>query len=252
MQHFKDVFGVVGDPHILSPDHRNSKLLEARVNFLNQIKHLKFVLVTGDIAHQGKSSQLIEAKRILDKLKVGYHCCVGNHDCLQGGVLRYRSVFGPEEYVSKVGNFNLLVLDNAATLEDTERYSKMIDLEKLIKHLESNPALEIDPRLQSIVLIHRALDEDTWSSGCPKLEDFFKARNVVCVFQGHIHKLGHREIVHRGVKYINCPGTSLLGLGALHESVSFKPLTRVSRECLPKWVEMGGIENQGLENVAEK
>ena len=55
------------------------------------------VLVCGDLAKDGKRSELETAKRVLDELKMPYHPVLGNHDALYSGEKEetlFKEVFG--------------------------------------------------------------------------------------------------------------------------------------------------------------
>lgn len=79
-------FGVLSDPHI-DLDGVNSWLLgeeslhclAATVRALNGEK-LDFVLILGDLLHNGEQSDLLEAKKVLDTLVSPYFIVAGNHD----------------------------------------------------------------------------------------------------------------------------------------------------------------------------
>ncbi|NVL91349.1 MAG: metallophosphoesterase, partial [Desulfobacterales bacterium] len=90
------LFAVIGDPHIVRPRYVTTQLLREKIVFLNTVKDLEYVLITGDISHEATMEQFKLAKSMLDRLKAPYFCCAGNHDMplnttdLSG----YRAVFG--------------------------------------------------------------------------------------------------------------------------------------------------------------
>ena len=71
-------FGWITDLHVGTD--KGAAGLSAIVKDINARNAVKFVLITGDIAERGYSSQLDEAKTILDQLNVPYHIIPGNHD----------------------------------------------------------------------------------------------------------------------------------------------------------------------------
>lgn len=205
------MFGVIGDPHIVSKRHISTKWLKENVSKLNKLD-LDFVLVCGDISNLGRIDELQLAKEILDELHAKYYCCHGNHDYVVDGgtdLTPFRTIFGATQFVTQVCNYNLLVLQMVNWAE---------------------PPLEINQELPSIALIHGT--SKTMQNllfplfDYPELADFFERHNVKCVFQGHVHVAGNSEAFHRGVRYINCP-VNRVGLGILDNPILYVPVKHV-------------------------
>jgi len=187
------LFAVIGDPHIIRPRYVTTQLLREKIVFLNTVKDLRCVLVTGDISHEATPEQFNLAKSMLDRLKASYVCCAGNHDMPANtkDLSGYRTVFGCEEFASRIGKYNLLVLAPG-----------------------SGPPLNpiLYQKGPSILLMHNAMD--------PALKPIFKKHNVKCIFQGHHHKKGHKDVHSEGIRYITCAAYEL-GMGRLENPITY-------------------------------
>ena len=187
------LFAVIGDPHIVRPRYVTTQLLREKIVFLNTVKDLAYVLVTGDIAHEAKPEQFKLAKSMLDQLKAPYFCCAGNHDMPINiyDLSRYRAVFGREQFATRIGKYNLLVLAPRAGPN-------------------LSPVLYAEG--PSIVLKHNAMD--------PALKALFQKYHVKCVFQGHHHKQGQKDVHSEGIRYITCAAYEL-GMGRLEDPITY-------------------------------
>lgn len=54
--------------------------LQLTVDDINQQSDLDFVILSGDVTEFGSNAELVEAKSILDKLKIPVYVTPGNHD----------------------------------------------------------------------------------------------------------------------------------------------------------------------------
>lgn len=218
------LFAVIGDPHIIEVGCVTTKLLEV-VQLLNNTSGLKYVLVTGDIAHQGTAAQLEIAKGIFDKLDSEYFCCAGNHDGIDDDA--YLSVFGPEQYTSKIGRYNLMVLT---------RHSYWIDFE-----------VDFEENTPTIVLKHDAIHPLRRQN----MKNHFEKYNVVCVFQGHYHIQGHEDRVIDGVRYITCP-SQFIGIGRLSDPIIYRfiHLENITKDLLEE--EIRSFDDNDIELEIEE
>lgn len=191
------LFAVIGDPHIVTQGYSTTRLLREKIMFLNRTKDLKYVLIPGDITHQAKPEQFKLAKNMLDQLKAPYFCCAGNHDMPLNttDLSRYRAVFGPEQFATRIGKYNLIVVAPG-------------------DEIPFNVASDV--KGPSILLSHgwRFNFQD------PALKLFYSKYNVKCVFFGHYHTQGHHDVHIEGIRYITCPAY-LLGLGRLEDPITF-------------------------------
>jgi len=71
-------FAVVSDTHIGAGSA--AEALESVVAGINSRPGVEFVVVAGDITEKGRLTEFVEAKKILDGLKVPYYAVPGNHD----------------------------------------------------------------------------------------------------------------------------------------------------------------------------
>lgn len=195
------LFAVIGDPHILTAYHVTTRLLREKIVFLNKVKDLEYVLITGDISHQAKLEQFKLAKNMLDRLKAPYFCCAGNHDIPPNtnDLSRYRAVFGREQFATRIGQYNLIVVAPGP-------------------EIHFNPVLDV--KGPSILLSHGWSVYGKLNLRNPVLKPFFKKYSVKCVFQGHYHKQGHQDVHIDGIRCITCPAY-LLGMGRLEDPITY-------------------------------
>jgi len=222
-----NLFGVIGDPHIISREYVTTKWLRKKVAKLNELD-LDFVLVCGDLAHGGCIDEFLLAKEILDELNTKYYCCHGNHDYGFDGELNlnaFHGVFGTPQFVVQVCHYNLLVL-------------------QLIKWNET--PLEINGELPSIALIHTTSKTSQNllfpHFDNPELESFLKDHNVKTVFQGHVHQ-EQKVVHHNGIQHINC--STGLGIGYLGSSVLYVPVTGTIEDAFSELVFMKEVKENG-------
>jgi len=216
-----NMFGVIGDPHIINREYITTKKLKVNVSQLNELD-LNFVFVTGDIAHRARIDEFQLAKKILDELDAEYYCCHGNHD--YGGSRNsglnldaFQDAFGITQFVKQVCGFNLIILQ--------------LEWRKV--------PLEINRGLPSIALIHSTSATDQYQVfpvfDNPELEGFLKRHGVKAVFQGHIHE-EQKTIYHNGIQYINC--STGFGIGCLGDSVLYAPVTSTIEEAFSELISM--------------
>eukprot|EP01095_Lingulamoeba_sp_RSL-Kostka_P011989 TRINITY_DN467_c5_g2_i2.p1 TRINITY_DN467_c5_g2~~TRINITY_DN467_c5_g2_i2.p1 ORF type:complete len:277 (+),score=57.36 TRINITY_DN467_c5_g2_i2:111-941(+) len=85
---------VISDMHIGESPKQTTLAEECvtKINSLIEKNNIKFVIITGDLSNSALPKQFLEAKSILDELKVPYLPILGNHD-----VWTYNSTLQTEE-----------------------------------------------------------------------------------------------------------------------------------------------------------
>lgn len=112
-------FAIISDPHLYSfNDHIFDRQLEDAVAQINALAtQPDFVLVTGDVAHQGTPDQIAKGKRILSKLKAPLRSIPGEHDWYLDMGQSWRAAFGQDVWsfdhkgVRFIGMNSILVPD---------------------------------------------------------------------------------------------------------------------------------------------
>jgi predicted phosphodiesterase len=147
----------ITDIHI-GADRPNRSSQDTFRNLVNTLNHqdVAFVLVTGDITHDGTAEQHRAFADILDTCVHPTFVCAGNHDRL---ALNYERTFGPLTYTFRFGPDGYLVFDTKDYLT----------------------ADELGPQDGQLQRYRRAIKPARWSIG------------AVHRCQGQIHKDGQRH-----------------------------------------------------------
>ena len=157
----------------------------------------EFCLVAGDLAEDGKPSQLAAARDLLRELKIPVHVVVGNHDYLPAGDrVAYEDLFPRSlNYSFEHRNWQFIGLDTTQGRQGSKTTIQKPTFDWLRDHL---PAL--DRNKQTVVFTHFPLG---WllPSVPRNAEDFldqFKNLNLKAIFSGHFHSTTvrhHQEAV---------------------------------------------------------
>ncbi len=78
-----------------------------------------FVILAGDLVTEGRKSEFMEAKRVLDESEVEYYVIPGNYDWRWGeskGRNEYGEVFGSDYFSFKKGGVKFLMINNGGYL----------------------------------------------------------------------------------------------------------------------------------------
>ncbi|MDP2916185.1 MAG: PQQ-binding-like beta-propeller repeat protein [Candidatus Aminicenantes bacterium] len=97
-------FAVISDTHIGAGTAASA--LESVVAAVNSRLDIEFVVVAGDISEKGRLSEFVQAKKILDGLKVPYYAIPGNHDShwIGHGLTNFRNTWPEDRFYFQKGN----------------------------------------------------------------------------------------------------------------------------------------------------
>ncbi|QJD80975.1 metallophosphoesterase family protein [Spirosoma rhododendri] len=175
-------FAVASDGHYGEPntpsDTYYTDLLTALTN-RHQSSPLDFVVINGDLIHQGNSGLLPATKAYLDKLPVPYYVTRGNHD--QVSVATWQALWGyPTNHVVELPKATLVLLD---TSDETGAYlcGDAAWLRKAMTTVRADLPVFL---FMHIPFIHNVQGTDVCGDIVKVLNDFPTIR---AVFHGHDH-----------------------------------------------------------------
>jgi 3',5'-cyclic AMP phosphodiesterase CpdA len=175
-------FAVASDGHLGEPDTPSdtyyTDLLSALGN-LHQSSPLDFVVINGDLIHEGNSGLLPNAKAYLDKLPVPYYVTRGNHD--QVSVATWQQLWGySTNHVVALPKATLVLLD---TSDETGAYlcGDAVWLRTAMTTVRTGVPVFL---FMHIPFIHNAQGTDVCGDIVKVLSDYPSIR---AVFHGHDH-----------------------------------------------------------------
>jgi 3',5'-cyclic AMP phosphodiesterase CpdA len=212
-------FAIISDPHLYSPkDHVFDKQLEDAVAQVNGLANPPdFVLITGDVAHQGEVDQMEKGKRILSRLKAPIRSIPGEHDWYLDMGAAWRANFGDDTWsfdhkgVHFIGMNSIIVPDfwTAAGLTPAQRRDWFMPLnspvpgvwgcgakarEWLAKDVAGLPA-----STPVVIFTHSPLWDyyPRWNfqvSDHKEIRQILAKFNAVTAFHGHVHHTVYNKI----------------------------------------------------------
>lgn len=93
-------FAIFSDTHICDTLPNNTEDLRRAIDEVNARADLAFVLVCGDLTHNGDTKSLLLAKSLLDELEVPYYAIPGNHDtrASESAATDFARIFGDTHF----------------------------------------------------------------------------------------------------------------------------------------------------------
>jgi len=157
--------------------------LQQTVEDINQQNDLDFVILSGDVTEFGSEKELMEAKAILNKLKIPVYVIPGNHDSKwsESGNNDFVRIFG-NEYFSFEKNGFLFI--GTASGPNMRMAPGLVPREQLV-FLDSKLKGMKDPKQPIIFINHYPLDESL--SNWYEVIDLLKTRNIQVSLLGHGH-----------------------------------------------------------------
>ncbi len=212
-------FAIISDPHLYSgKDHVFDRQLEDAVAQTNALKtQPDFVLITGDVAHQGEVDQMVKGKAILSKLKAPIKSIPGEHDWYLDMGQAWRGAFGTETWsfdhkgVHFIGMNSILVPDfwTAAKLTPAQRRDWFMPLnspvpgvwgvgEQQLDWLAKDVA-KVSADTPVVIFTHSPLWDyyPRWNfqvSDSKQIRDILGKFVNVMAFHGHVHHTVYNKI----------------------------------------------------------
>lgn len=177
-------FAIFSDTHISDTLPRNTEDLRRAIDEVNARTDLAFVLVCGDLTHNGDTKSLLLAKSLLDGLDVPYYAVPGNHDtrASESGTADFARIFGDTRFRLFFNGNLFLGLNTGPILRCNDGHIAPQDADWLAYNLKQAG------RKQPVYFVaHHPLqggDVDNWEVATDLLRNY----NVQGVFCGHYHR----------------------------------------------------------------
>jgi outer membrane protein assembly factor BamB/Icc-related predicted phosphoesterase len=186
-------FAHITDTHI--GGQTASSDLEKTVADINTQKDIDFVLLTGDITEFGSDDELLQAKRIIDKLKIPSYTLPGNHDSKwsESGNNSFVTIFGSEMFSFEKNGFHFI---GTASGPNMRMAPGLVPREQIV-FLDSVLKNQKNPDQPVIFVNHYPLDESL--SNWYEITDRLHSVNIKATLLGH----GHRNHLYN---YEGIPG----------------------------------------------
>ncbi|MVM32923.1 transcriptional regulator [Spirosoma sp. HMF4905] len=175
-------FAVASDGHLGEPSTTSDQFysdLLAALKKEHQTKPLQFVVINGDLVHEGNNGLLPKAKAYLDTLPVPYYVTRGNHDRVSVDTWQQLWGYGTN-HVVELNNATLIFLDTSNETGDT-LCGDDVWLRQVLTTARSTVPVFL---FMHIPFIHNIQATDVCSGIVSVLTDFSTVR---AVFHGHDH-----------------------------------------------------------------
>lgn len=177
-------FAIFSDTHICDTLPDNTEDLRRAIDEVNGRSDLAFVLVCGDLTHNGDTKSLLLAKSLLDRLNVPYYVVPGNHDTRvsESATADFARIFGDTHFRLFFNGNLFLGLNTGPLLRCNDGHIAPQDADWLAYNLRQAG------RKQPIYFVaHHPLqtgDVDNWEIATDLLRNY----NVQGIFCGHYHR----------------------------------------------------------------
>ncbi|WP_082111525.1 metallophosphoesterase family protein [Spirosoma radiotolerans] len=185
-------FAVASDGHLGEPSTDSDQFytdLLAALTDAHKKAPLQFVVINGDLIHEGNDGLLPRAKAYLDTLPVPYYVTRGNHDRVSVDVWQQLWGYGTNHVVER-DNATLILLDTSNEAGDT-LCGDDVWLRQTLKTVRTTVPVFL---FMHIPFIHNLLGTDVCSAIVAVLADFPAVR---AVFHGHDHTKD-QSIIYQG------------------------------------------------------
>ena len=175
-------FALLSDLH-LSPNSTAAEDLRRAVDQINATDSLAFVIVAGDFADNGDRASLLEAKKILDKLKIKYYATSGNHETKwsESGATDFGRIYGSDRFRFEHEGFLFLGFNSGPVMRLMEGHVAPQDLAWVETELE-----KAGTEQPVFLVTHYPMmkgDVDNWYT----VTDAVRRYNIRSFLGGHYH-----------------------------------------------------------------
>jgi len=193
-------FALLSDLH-LSPGTTGAEDLQRAVDQINATDSLAFVLVAGDFTDNGDRASLLEAKAILDRLKIDYYATSGNHETKwsESGATDFARIYGSDRFRFEYGGFLFLGFNSGPVIRMMEGHVAPQDLAWVEENLR-----EAGPDQPVFLVTHYPMakgDVDNWYT----VTDAVRPYNIRAFLGGHYH--ADRLAAYDGIPAFICRST---------------------------------------------
>ena len=175
-------FAHVTDTHVGSQSAAED--LTATVDDINQQAEIDFVLFTGDITEFGSDAELMQARKIIDRLNKPWYITPGNHDSKwsESGNNSFVTTFGSERFSFEKNGYLFI---GTASGPNMRMAPGLVPREQLV-FLDSVLKSRKNPDQPVIFVNHYPLDESL--SNWYDITDRLHAINIKATLLGHGHR----------------------------------------------------------------
>lgn len=174
-------FAHVTDTHVGSQTATED--LAKTVEDINRQTDIDFVLLTGDITEFGSDGELLQARKIIDRLQKPWYILPGNHDSKwsESGNNSFVQIFGSEKFCFEKGGFLFIGTASGPNMRmgaGQVPKEQIVYLDSILKHRKI-------PDQPVIFVNHYPLDESL--ANWYKVIDLLKTANIQVTLLGHGH-----------------------------------------------------------------
>jgi 3',5'-cyclic AMP phosphodiesterase CpdA len=190
-------FATISDVHVL--DARSTAIVNRAVQQINADERIRFTVVLGDVATDGKLSELQLAKNSFDKLERPYYVVPGNHDVFARSrepFANYEQVFGETQWVKNRDGWLLIGLNSCegAKSDVSIQPENIAWLEKRLRKLNKSSPIAL--------FCHHPFNPTTKKyrvANADEVLGLFAEHNLKLVAAGHWH--GNQVEMQNGVLF---------------------------------------------------
>lgn len=178
-------FATIGDPHVL--DAGSTAIVGRAVQQINADDRVKFVVIVGDLATDGRLGEMNLAKTSLQALTKPWYTVPGNHDVdltRQDMYANYVQAFGPTQWTGEEQGWAIIGLDscNGTASDVTVPPDRMAWLRKQVDRIHKERPIAL--------FVHHPLNPNTKAyrvANADEILSVFENHNLKLVASGHFH-----------------------------------------------------------------
>ena len=174
-------FAHVTDTHIGS--QTSAEDLALTIDDINRQPDIDFVLLTGDITEFGSDEELLQARKIIDRLQKPWYILPGNHDSKwsESGNNSFVKILGSEKFCFEKGGYLFIGTASGPNMRmggGLVPREQIVYLDSILKHRKNlnQPVIFVN---------HYPLDESL--ANWYKVIDLLKTANIKATLLGHGH-----------------------------------------------------------------
>ncbi len=181
---------------VLTDVHYNYDNLTTAIDLINRRDDITFVVVAGDITHQGLLPEYLLFMNIMKALDKPWFTLIGNHDYLSNGKLIYSQMFGQSNYSIVFGGAKFVFFDDVFWESDTEP-----DFDWLGTQLADYTSYRLVVPFAHIPPANAQFTPE-YSS---RYHQLMVAHGIALSVHGHVHSYYQSEAFGDGVVYLIAP-----------------------------------------------
>lgn len=189
-QSFK--FAWISDTHVGGTTGTDD--LISTIEDINSLTDIEFIILSGDITETGKTVDLQQSKKILDRLNKPYYIIPGNHDTKwsESGCTMFEKIFGCDKFIFDFAGIRFIGMHQGPIMRMGDGHFSPEDL----RWLDSTLSKITDQNQPLFFVTHYPLDNsiDNWFEVIERLKKY-NTKLVLCG-HGHANRLYNFEGIH--------------------------------------------------------